>query len=508
MLVGMTATQSLDQLRAAHARATEARDRAANELRDMAANDPDAQRLTLLVASLAADVRDIGARIVDALPNAPRPADVPSQSLLPNGPTDQLRPTDIGSRVPDPMIGARHTVKRGRNKKGATAKVLHRGRATVQGATDWDTDQLARFAGDRAADVVAILASHRLASVRSLTLGSDAVDVTRAADAILAALDVPTLVGTDAESWQRIDGIDRVPRGDSDDDADADAMSYAARCGVALDTLVSLSRHRSGIAGYLASSPDVSFVTAPNTGRKRGADSAWQDHGIDPRQLVPRGGITVADLADVTAPMHTVASWPMMGPRKARPTIPRWRASERDAVCAVRVLLDDGIDAPATYWHDATDGPIPPKGEPGHVPNRVIYWHDANDPTRIVGLSPAWIERFHIGNETRDRGQRANGGSARPTTTAERAARETAARERAESLPTCEVSTRDQVRDLVAALSDDADAVRIIGPNGAIGYVKRSRDGRLRPRVNGARLPDGRTVDRVADVLAIALDVA
>lgn len=496
----MVTSHTYDQLLEHHARATAAREAAADELRETDPRSADYDRQARLVASLAADVRDIGARMLEALPDAPRPTFTPSQDLLASGPTVALKASDIGSRVPDPMIGARHNVKTGRNKKGATRKVTHRGRATVQGATEWDRDQLARFAGDRAAAVVDILASDRLSHVRRLTLGSDAVDVTRAADAILAALDVPTLIGTDAESWQRIDGIDRV------DTDGMDAMSTAILAGEALTTLVSLSRHRSGIAGYLGTTPDVSHVTTPNAGRKRGADSPWQDHGIDPRQLVPRGGIDIADLADVTAPTHTLAPWPTLGPRSTRPVTPQWRASERDAVDAVR---------------DADDRPI--------------YWHAADDPSRIVGraLKPrtkrerptcehptdapcetcehiarhdAACERVHIGNVTTDRGPRAGQGSARPTTTAQRQAASDAARERVDAVPTVEVSTAAAVAILLDAL-EPGDAVRMV-KGSTVAYVKRTAgDGRYRPRVDAVRLPDARTATRAADVVSIALDI-
>lgn len=379
---------------------------------------------------------------------------------------DSLRSTDLFSRVPDAMEGARHSVKRGRNKKGATAKVTHRGRATVIGSHDWDHERLASLIGDRAATVADYLTADLLASVRRLTLGADALDVTRAADAILAALDVPDLAGTDAMAWSQMIDANR---------ADGDAMSCAI-----LDDAVAVSRHRCGIAGYYGASPDVSTVRRPNT---------------------PGIPVSVADLADVTAPTVETASWPNAGPRSSRPRVPRWRKVERETVEPKRGDPTDD-NSPVIYWHGPQTRYLAPctvtyrNGRPELVAAR--WW----TTTPIAGRSALWTDRVHIGNVTVDRGKAANAG--RPTTTAGRKAREVAAAERAAAIPTLVDPTEEQIGQAVESLAPN-DSVHLTA-GGVVVAVKRSRKGdKYRLRSNGQRLPESRTVARATEVACIAL---
>lgn len=135
------------------------------------------------------------------------------------------------SAVPDAWRGE-HTVKRGRNRKGATAKVLARGDAPVVGRLDTDCGGRPLLA---APSLVSDVLDWSWCAARMLVMAADAPDmldgrpnpdhlrrhragfsaigVTRIADAA-SALDewMPRLIGTDAEAWSTVIPGDRSSR--------------------------------------------------------------------------------------------------------------------------------------------------------------------------------------------------------------------------------------------------------------------------------------------------------
>lgn len=135
------------------------------------------------------------------------------------------------SAVPDAWRGE-HTVKRGRNRKGATSKVLARGDAPVVGRLDTDCDGRPLLA---APSLVSDVLDWSWCAARMLVMAADAPDmldgrpnpdhlrkhragfsaigVTRLADAA-SALDeqMPRLIGTDAEAWATVVPGDRSSR--------------------------------------------------------------------------------------------------------------------------------------------------------------------------------------------------------------------------------------------------------------------------------------------------------
>lgn len=135
------------------------------------------------------------------------------------------------SAVPDAWRGE-HTVKRGRNRKGATAKVLARGDAPVIGRLDTDcggrpllaapslvSDVLdwswcaARMLVTAAAAPAMVDGSPNRDHLRKHRAGFSAIGVTRVTDAA-SALDeqMPRLIGTDAEAWATVVPGDRSSR--------------------------------------------------------------------------------------------------------------------------------------------------------------------------------------------------------------------------------------------------------------------------------------------------------
>ena len=135
------------------------------------------------------------------------------------------------SAVPDAWRGE-HTVKRGRNRKGVTAKVLVRGDAPVVGRLDTDCDGrpllaapslvadvldwswcAARMLVTAAAAPAMVDGSPNRDHLRKHRAGFSAIGVTRLADAA-SALDeqMPRLIGTDAEAWATVVPGDRSSR--------------------------------------------------------------------------------------------------------------------------------------------------------------------------------------------------------------------------------------------------------------------------------------------------------
>ena len=135
------------------------------------------------------------------------------------------------SAVPDAWRGE-HTVKRGRNRKGVTAKVLVRGDAPVVGRLDTDCDGRPLLA---APSLVSDVLDWSWCAARMLVMAADAPDmldgrpnpdhlrkhragfsaigVTRIADAASALDgDMPRLLGTDAEAWSTVIPGDRSSR--------------------------------------------------------------------------------------------------------------------------------------------------------------------------------------------------------------------------------------------------------------------------------------------------------
>ena len=133
---------------------------------------------------------------------------------------------DIASAVPDSWRGE-HVVKRGRSKRGATAKVTSRGVAPVIGARDRDVfgNPLLALPTHDLAESVPTCVAARLLVTRGLhqyRAGVSSLDVTRCAnDAFRNVPGFDVMVGTDAESYaQSIPGdrtsVCRVARHVSD----------------------------------------------------------------------------------------------------------------------------------------------------------------------------------------------------------------------------------------------------------------------------------------------------
>lgn len=124
------------------------------------------------------------------------------------------------SPVPNVSVSAQHAVKRGRNKRGETRKVVARGVPYVTGDT-----RVYGVPGDETGAVVPFVLAclldpeHPATGLRRRRVGVNALDVTRVTDAVFGPFGLEPLIGTDAESWSEVVPCDR---------SDAYRFAYAA----------------------------------------------------------------------------------------------------------------------------------------------------------------------------------------------------------------------------------------------------------------------------------------
>lgn len=202
--------------------------------------------------------------------------------------------------APEPYTASKHTVRRGRNKKGATAKVIARGAATVQGASSYIgprpflAESLMTF-DEREALALALV------NVRRIQCGAVALDVLRATDATFAPFDVPALLGTDVMGFEQLVPGDRTSRC-------AVAVSAAGVTGLAISTAADvLAAHGAVYTAHTGRADDLADGTGDSyrpgaTGKV--ADMQSRRRIAFRRRVSERPVITVAWVAGERLPKH------------------------------------------------------------------------------------------------------------------------------------------------------------------------------------------------------------
>lgn len=275
--------------------------------------------------------------------------------------------------APDPFTGQYATIRRRRNKRGATATVTHVGRAFVSGPEP---------TGVR--DVTGRVASVRFDAVTLAHWADRILETTLADDETLASAGL-ALVGTvQGASWEQ------VTRAEGSREA------------------VALAQHRTDLTGGIVDARRVTLTTA-----------ARADHRYRPSHT-PALGNTLADAiaSDLGRPVRAVKAWPVRaGGRNGNRGLgtPRARKADVDVAAVDRIGRDGKARTVLTLTGRTPDGALvtyadrivtrrTPDGRPVTLTDTGAFITDDDRPFtgRVIWRS-APPERVAVGIVWRDR---------------------------------------------------------------------------------------------------------